>query len=67
MEHKDRRHLTQSKSGSAHHKERQNILATHEIVNRCVKSFDSLSGVFRYDALKHHAISYSCEHSPDYY
>ena len=51
---KDGRCFMQAKTGSLHHKGRQNMLARHENVNRRVKCFDSLSGTFRHDVSKHH-------------
>ena len=51
---KDGRCFMQAKTGSLHHKGRQNMLARHENVNRRVKCFDSFSGAFRHDVSKHH-------------
>ena len=54
--HQDRICFAQAKSGLVHCKGRKNIIDRHQNYNHRVKSFDSLSGTFRHDVLKHHIL-----------
>ena len=47
------------KNGNRGNKKIKAILARHENVNRRIKSFDCMSGVFRHDLALHHVYFYA--------